>query len=71
MRVTGEREMRTWSDGVHTITSPVNARALGFSVQSVITDVRASGTGTKLVPIVRGALRERERGGGVEHDALG
>ena len=41
-----------WSDGVHTITSPVNARALGFSVQSVITDVRASGAGTKLVPIV-------------------
>ena len=49
-----------WTDGVRTVTSPVNARALSISAPSVIADVRpsgganpaAAGSGTKAVPVV-------------------
>ena len=42
----------TWSDGVKNVVSPLNARALGFSAPAQITDVRVSGSGSKVVPVV-------------------
>jgi hypothetical protein len=42
----------TWSDGVKNVVSPLNARSLGFSAPAQITDVRASGSGSKVVPVV-------------------
>ena len=42
----------TWSDGVHKVVSPLNGRALGFAAPAVIADVRASGSGTKVVSVV-------------------
>ena len=41
-----------WSDGVHTVSSPLSARAVGFLAPVQVTDVRASGTGSKLVSVV-------------------
>ncbi len=42
----------TWSDGVKNVVSPLNARAVGFSAPAQITDVRVSGSGSKVVPVV-------------------
>ena len=42
----------TWSDGVKNVVSPLNARSLGFSAPAQITDVRTSGSGSKVVPVV-------------------
>jgi len=42
----------TWSDGVNSVVSPVSARAVGFSAPAQVTDVRASGTGTKIFGVV-------------------
>lgn len=41
-----------WSDGVRDVVSPLSARAVGFSAPSLVTDVRKSGTGSKLTTIV-------------------
>lgn len=40
-----------WSDGVRSIVSPLTARAVGFSAPSLVTDVRSSGAGSKLITI--------------------
>jgi subtilisin family serine protease len=41
-----------WSDGVHTVTSPLSALAAGFVAPAEVSDVRASGRGTKVYQIV-------------------
>ena len=41
-----------WSDGVNTVTSPLSARAVGFTAPAQVTDTRASGTGTKVVSVI-------------------
>ena len=42
----------TWSDGVKNVVSPLTLRAVGFSAPVQVTDVRATGTGTKVVSVV-------------------
>ena len=42
----------SWSDGTHTVSSPLSARAVGFSAPAQVTDTRASGAGTKVVSVV-------------------
>ena len=42
----------TWSDGVKNVVSPLTVRAVGFSAPAQVTDIRASGTGTKVVSVV-------------------
>ena len=41
-----------WNDGVHTVRSPLTARAIGFSAPKQIIDTRSSGSGTKVTTIV-------------------
>jgi hypothetical protein len=38
----------TWTDGVHTVRSPLTARALGFSAPALVSDTRTSGRGSKV-----------------------
>lgn len=42
----------TWSDNVHTVSSPLSANAAGFVAPAEVSDVRASGRGTKVYQIV-------------------
>jgi hypothetical protein len=42
----------TWSDGVHTVSSPLSANAAGFIAPSEVSDVRATGRGSKVYNIV-------------------
>ena len=42
----------TWSDGVHNVVSPLSVRAVGFAAPAQVTDTRAAGAGTKVVPMV-------------------
>lgn len=41
-----------WNDGVHTVTSPLSALAAGFVAPAEVSDVRASGRGTKVYQII-------------------
>ncbi len=41
-----------WTDGTHTVTSPLSALAAGFVAPSEVSDVRATGRGTKVYQIV-------------------
>ena len=41
-----------WNDGVHTVTSPLSAFAVGFIAPAEVSDVRATGRGTKVFQIV-------------------
>lgn len=41
----------TWTNGVTNVTSPLSAQAIGFLAPAQVNDVRASGKGTKVVPI--------------------
>ena len=41
-----------WNDGTHVVTSPLSAFAAGFIAPSEVSDVRASGKGTKVYQIV-------------------
>lgn len=41
----------TWSDGTSNVVSPLSARAVGFSAPALVTDVRASGSGSKLISV--------------------
>jgi len=42
----------SWNDGVRNVRSPLSARGLGFSAPSQVSDVRASGKGSKVFTIV-------------------
>ncbi len=42
----------TWSDGVNQVRSPLSARGIGFVAPAEVTDVRASGSGSKVYNIV-------------------
>ncbi len=41
-----------WSDGTHTVASPLSARAIGFSAPAEVSDTRPGGKGSKVVSIV-------------------
>lgn len=41
----------TWSDNVHTVSSPLSASAAGFLAPAEVSDVRAAGRGTKVYQI--------------------
>ena len=41
-----------WNDGVHTVTSPLTALAAGFIAPAEVSDVRATGKGTKIYQII-------------------
>ncbi len=41
-----------WNDGVHTVTSPLSALAAGFVAPAEVSDVRASGRGSKVYQII-------------------
>lgn len=43
-----------WSDGVHRVRSPLSARAQGFIAPAEVSDVRASGKGSKVYSMVSG-----------------
>ncbi len=38
----------TWTDGVHTVRSPLTAKAIGFSAPAQVSDTRTSGRGSKV-----------------------
>lgn len=38
----------TWTDGVHTVRSPLTARAVGFTAPALVSDTRTSGRGSKV-----------------------
>jgi hypothetical protein len=42
----------SWSDNVHTVTSPLSANAAGFVAPAEVSDVRPSGRGSKVFTIV-------------------
>ena len=44
----------TWSDGLTQVTSPLSASAAGFLAPESVTDVRASGNGSKVASIISG-----------------
>lgn len=41
----------TWSDGVHTVRSPLTARAVGFTAPALVSDTRTSGKGSKVFSV--------------------
>lgn len=41
-----------WNDNVHTVTSPLSASAAGFVAPAEVSDVRATGRGTKVYQII-------------------
>ncbi len=44
----------TWSDGITQVRSPLSAKAIGFLAPAQVSDVRASGKGTKLFQVTTG-----------------
>lgn len=41
----------TWSDGEHTVRSPLTARAVGFTAPALVSDTRTSGKGSKVFSV--------------------
>ena len=42
----------SWNDGVHTVRSPLTARAIGFAAPGQVTDTRVAGNGSKVFSVV-------------------